>query len=195
MFNACDGGMSDKQGMTLIEVLIALVIGIGVVSGLTAAYLTIQKNYSLFMERMNISQDSHAAAQLFTQLIQNAIKIYPYYDSDNKSGSDAITVEYTDFTETELGIYKKESYFIGKTKRYDKKQHAIFALYKRDEHGKKMEMIEGIDMMKILYSYIENDRMVDRSFFASQRPVGIAIRLNHIALHLVTKQNIYVALR
>jgi hypothetical protein len=54
-----------------------------------------------------------------------------------------------------------DSYYIAKTTRKDKKGNFIYALYHEDIHARKLEIVEGVEDMKISYGVLENNHLTE----------------------------------
>jgi hypothetical protein len=58
--------------------------------------------------------------------------------------------------QAEIGYLESNTYFVGKTARKDELGHWIFALYKRDLKGRRKELVEGIEKMKLRFFQLES---------------------------------------
>lgn len=101
---------------------------------------------------------------------------------------------------SQVNLYQHESYYIERTNRYDEYHQMIDAFYRKNKDGKKTEMIEGINDMKIFYSIIKDGNMTDiptGHFYETGDITGISILLKHASLierGLNKAQYIYVAI-
>lgn len=100
---------------------------------------------------------------------------------------------------SEVNSYQHESYYIGSTQRFDNHHQVINALYRINKKGKKTEIIEGINDMKIGYSVLKEGVMIDQPILYEDETItGVAISLKHVSLiepSLSKKQYSYVAIR
>lgn len=105
------------KGITLIELMIALLMSSLILSGLTMIYLACDKNQKTQSALLTIQENSRISMQLFNEAFQTAgyigcakltdqfpvtnnlsiqftaaTKIKPYKDNEKKSGSDAISI-------------------------------------------------------------------------------------------------------
>jgi competence protein ComGC len=119
------------HGTTLIELMIALMISILIIGSVTEIYLATQA----------IQQNQIA----MTTIVENS----------------RIAKNFLKSTVAQIKQYDQNSYFIGKTDRFDAKGDAIYALYHQDSHAKKMELVEGVNKMKIKYAVLKNNELVE----------------------------------
>ena len=115
---------------------------------------------------------------------QKIVSVYPLHDQYKQ--------------DAELGHFIMNHYFISKTNRVDEKKKPLYALFLRDIHQQTMELVEGADQMKIIYSVNQNGELVDQ--VSSQisdwsKVVGVAIELFVSSAQIKKTWPLYVALR
>jgi type IV pilus assembly protein PilW len=102
---------------------------------------------------------------------------------------------------SEVGRFEVNTYFIGKTPYQTTKGLPIYALYRKDIHSYKTELVQGVNDMKIHYGIIDNGRLVEHpANEISDSPivlsVSIKLTFNSIdALKLSKNEYSYVTLR
>ncbi len=93
---------------------------------------------------------------------------------------------------SQINTYQRDSYYIGNTHRFDQHHQMIYALY-QIKNGKKTEIMEGINDMKITVSMLKEGVMIDQPLTTlTEDVVGISIALKH---DLNKIQYSYVAIR
>jgi len=101
---------------------------------------------------------------------------------------------------SEINKLEMEAFFIGKTKRFNEKHNAIYAFYSKDMSGKKTEWIENVSQMKIFFSVLQHNRLVDYPIASIKNAddiKGVSFDLDLILrskTELHKNWNIYVAL-
>lgn len=98
----------------------------------------------------------------------------------------------------EVSLFKKESYFIADTGRLDETGKTVYALYMKDNHGRKTELVEGIDQMEIYYDVAGNNHLSERSgreLASDDVVMGVGLKLRFISFSLQKTGYIYAALR
>ncbi len=264
-------------GMTLIELMLAIIISLLILSILSTIYLVTEKNNSTQIAMSHIQENSRIATHwLSTNLraagylgcakltddfplinyppyaLTPANKISSYRGEEMKSNSDAITIlnasvssatlvmpmhsystlylsakphfsegdvllisdcksaeiflvkeasvvnqgvqkittkkplhtQYQQYAE--VSQFESNTYFIGKTNRQYPNGASIYALYIKDIHQQKIELVEGLEDMKINYAINDNEI------------AGVSITLLLSSLNdflLQRKWSVYVALR
>lgn len=98
----------------------------------------------------------------------------------------------------EIGRLIINRYFIAKTKRTDLYGHPIYALYVRDIHERKTELVEGVNQMQLTYLVKTNNRLMDvaaNSINDWAKVVGVNINLTLVSSSLKKHWYSDVALR
>lgn len=101
----------------------------------------------------------------------------------------------------EISEYFTNSYFISKTDRNNADGSKLYALYVKDIHGRKEELVEGICNMRILYSILKDEQIFNVSEsqvadWSLVRGVSFSLELNSVGkFHLKKEFYLYVALR
>lgn len=92
--------------------------------------------------------------------------------------------------DAEVRLFEVNKYFVAKTSRYDSNGLPIYALYLKDIYSRKTELIEGVDDMKIQYTY---SQMSDKNQIRGVNLSFVLGSLNNFKLK--KKIYSYVALR
>lgn len=101
---------------------------------------------------------------------------------------------------SEVNKLDVQAYFVGLTKRMDKDHHPISALFLKNNAGKKQELVENISNMKIYFSQIENNRLIEHALneltdSSDIKNISFIIDLtSNTGLDLHKKRYVYVAL-
>jgi hypothetical protein len=181
------------KGTTLIELMLALFISTLILSSIIGIYVATQSVQQMQIALTTLVENSHLAFSFLTSDIKKENKIQPYFNSEIKKGSMAFTVRHEIKNEI-------NTYFIGKTKRNDARGNFIYALYQLDNQHRKLELVEGINDMKIQYTLLENNKMIERSaeeINNKSKIIGLSIMLTLTSLNTVPLQKneyMYVSL-
>lgn len=92
-----------------------------------------------------------------------------------------------------------ESYYIGKTDRLDKYHQTVYALFSKDIYGNKVELVEGVSKMKISFTTIEDNLLIEhpiKELTNSAEIKGISFVFDVVAssIQLHKKWYLYVVL-
>lgn len=164
---------------SIIELLLTLFLGSLLFLELSQIYLHIKSNLRLQRAMIQIQEDgrfivntldrrirmagyarcssktdinqAQAIIGYTTKNIQDHFKIEPI------SGSDIIVIGECIHYQSKIQFIKKV-YFVGDTHRKNVRGQSITALFQQVVSGKRQELIEGVDKMKILYGVMSNDR-------------------------------------
>ncbi|MCE3239302.1 MAG: hypothetical protein K0R24_2283 [Gammaproteobacteria bacterium] len=157
--------------------MIALTLSLLILTSLSAVYLATQHSQQTQTAIITLIENSRIAKSF----LKSALKNHPL--ENNK-----------------LGI---NYYFIEKTNRKDTVGAAIYALYYQDTTSKpfkKIELVEGINEMKIKYTVLENHQLVEYpadQITESSKVRAVSIKLLFSSLnqaHLKKSEYLYVAL-
>lgn len=240
-------------GLTLLELMLAILIGSLILCLSCAFYLGVQKSIAMHDALTNMQDNARIVSQLLrTEIFRAGFvvhedSIHSYHGSDMKPGTEGLTIkgagtntvsvvamknptelilsDVSHFTVgdalvifdanqyeifnvkevdakdkkliaekplknffeaySEVSEYVANTYNIQKTDRKNADGTILYALYMIDIHGHKNEIAEGISDMKISYSVLDNDHLIN--FSASQiidwsmvRGVTIAFLLNSL---------------
>ncbi|MCD6038674.1 MAG: hypothetical protein K0S27_74 [Gammaproteobacteria bacterium] len=92
------------------------------------------------------------------------------------------------------------TYFIGKTPRYTAFNDPIYALYRLDQRSHKKELVEGVNNMKIDFTEVKNNQVVERpskEMNPESQIIGVSIMLTFVSLNafrLQKNEYIYVSI-
>ncbi len=110
--------MKHIAGVTMLELLCSLMISVIIVSGLTSIYGITQQHFKLQTALLGLTENSRIMEQLWMTVIRSAVyqgclkmkkaNITPYYASDVKPGTDAITIRYADTMGDDLLLDMKD---------------------------------------------------------------------------------------
>lgn len=101
----------------------------------------------------------------------------------------------------EVTPYFIDSYYVSKTDRVNQDGSKLYALYVKDIHGRKTELVEGVSDMKISYSVLENHYLKNISqndIVDWTEVVGLSITLQFNSLNasnIKKEAYVYIALR
>ena len=156
-------------GVTLIELLLSLTLSCIILSGMMEIYLITQKNYATLTAFKTIQDNSNIAIQVLSQSIREAAPLASFDMKNNR-----ITL---------INQSQEKTYFI------DKK-----SLFLKEKNSNKIELIDGIESMKIMYDVLLNEEVIERSaekIEQNAKIVGVSITL----MMSNKKEYLYVALR
>jgi hypothetical protein len=251
------------NGMTMLELMIAVFLSVFILLSLMSLYFGVQKNILMNAALMNIQNNIRVTSQILRKAVLNAglviseNPLHSYESPDMKTTTEAFTVRgansdtvnvitpmknlneicvtntsrfsvgdtlviddaktYDTFIvkdiknnfiitqdplqkryqkNAEVAAYFMDSYYIGKTNRFNRDGSKLYALYVEDIHGRKTELVEGVSNMKISYSVLYHDvlKNVSQSEVSDWSQVrGISITLELTSLNASTlKKEAYV---
>ncbi len=260
---------SNNVGLTLLELLIAILLSGFIIYIAMWFYVSIQKNIAMHDALMNMQNNMRMVTQLLRTDIMHAgfaeghEKIHSYVGPEIKQGTDAFTIfganvntvdvikmenvdtfVLTDVSHfavgdtlavfdansyeifkvkevllknniiisekplqkiypphAEVSVYDSNTYYIAKTDRKNADGSLLYALYVKDIHSHKTELLEGFSNMKISYSVLENDDIQNVSSeqvvdWTNVRGISIAFELCSLNRFSLKKEVfLYVALR
>jgi hypothetical protein len=152
--------------------MVALTLSLLILSSLSAIYLATQHSQQTQTAIITLIENSRIAKSFLKSAIKN----------------NTLEIKY---------------YFIEKTNRKDATGAPIYALYHQDTTSKpfkKIELVEGVNEMKVKYTVLENHQLVE--YFPNQitdesKVKGVSIKLLFSSLnqtHLEKSEYVYVAL-
>lgn len=110
--------MNKIAGITIVELLISLMVSVLIIMSLTSIYWLTQKHFRLQTALVSFTENSYIAEQLWMTVLRSVvyngclkiekISITPYYSSEVKEGTDAITIHYADTIGDDLLFDMKE---------------------------------------------------------------------------------------
>lgn len=183
------------KGATLIELLLALFISTLILSTLIEVYIATQSISQTQCAISNIMVNSHIAFHLLKSDLKSGAenKVQPYYDAKMKPNSMGFTVQHVE-------THEVNTYFVSKTLRINDRGEAIYALYQLNKNKYKRELVEGIHDMKIQYSILKNNRIIEvnsSELNSESKIIGISIMLTFSSLNKFSLQKnefMYVSL-
>lgn len=183
------------KGATLIELMLALFISTLILSGLIEVYLATQSISQTQCALSTIMINSHIAFNFLRTDLKtgNENNIQSYYDIKIKAGSMGFTVQHLD-------SHKVNTYFVAKTMRINDRDEAIYALYQLDTEKHKRELVEGVNDMKIQYSILKNNKIIEinaNEINKESKIIGMSIMLTFASLNEFSLQKnefMYVSL-
>ncbi len=157
--------------------MIGLTLSFLILSSLSAIYLATQHSQQTQTAIITLIENSRIAKSFLKSALKN-----------NKLENNKLEIKY---------------YFIEKTNRKDETGAPVYALYRQDTTSKpfkKIELVEGVNEMKMKYAVLENHQLVE--YPADQitdysKIRGISIKLLFSSLnqtHLEKSEYVYVAL-
>jgi len=97
----------------------------------------------------------------------------------------------------EINILEINSYFVSNTGRVDEHNQPIYALHIKDILGETTELAEGVDRMKVFFTRVENNKLVEypaSDIADASEIVGVSLAFELAAAGLKKNWNLYVAL-
>lgn len=137
------------SGITLIELMLAMMISLFILSVLSFTYVTTMKNHQKQTALNNIQENGRMALQLLQTAVQSA---------DHLMGLDHAVILYQ--FNPESNRLEEIRYFTQETTRKSERGRPVFALYMKNTQKNKIELVEGIDEMQIQYDVDEEGEIV-----------------------------------
>ncbi|GEM_PF-5518852 len=183
------------KGATLIELMLALFISTLILSSLIEVYIATQSISQTQCALSTIMINSHIAFNFLRSDLKSSTenKVQPFYDAKMKETSMGFTVQ-------NVATHAVNSYFVDKTMRIDDRGESIYALYQLDTEKHKRELVEGINDMKIQYTILKNNKIIETNadeINSESKIIGITIMLTFSSLNefaLQKNEFIYVSL-
>lgn len=172
------------KGTTLIELMLALFISTLILSSLIEVYIATQSINQTQCALSTIMVNSHIAFNFLKSDLKSGTdnKVQPYYDAKIKADSMGLTVQH-------VATNKINTYFVDKTLRINDRGESIYALYQLDTKNHKQELVEGINDMKIQYSILKNNKIIEINadeINNKSKIIGVSIMLTFASLNEFT---------
>lgn len=170
-----------SRGATLIELMLALMISMIILSSLIEIFISTQSVTQTQRAISTIMMNSDIAFHCIKSDLKSDSSIYltPFYNAQMKSQSMAFTINH-------IKINQKNTYFIGKTFRINALEEPIYALYKIDNNHRKQELVEGINNMMIRYYVLINNQVREiqpNEINQQSKIMGVSITLTLTSLN------------
>lgn len=168
--------MNTQSGMSLVEVMLAMLLGLFLIAGFIQIYLSTQKTFYMQQALTELQENGRFAAHFLSENIRMAG--YAYCDTKEKfvntdlalqgydktlpiflnaqlvkAGADTILIG-SCATRDEKNTFEQFALFVGPTGRKNKLGKTIYALYEKSVSGPKHELVAGVEDMKISYGVV-----------------------------------------
>ena len=147
-------------GLTLIEMMMAMTISLLLVSLILAMYLAAERSYELQLALSHIQHNARRAITILRNEFHKAGEAG--YPNNTISGDEnSITIHALEFPgSSKKGMENsRNTFFIAKTKRFDRSGLPVYALYLKDTNHHKMELVAGISRIRFSYTLFENGKI------------------------------------
>ena len=144
-----------KNGFSLLEIMIALSIGLVLIGTLLMIVSQTRASYNVVTALANIQENGRFAFVFLSNAIQRAktILVYPHdhlpinFQGQVISGSDVLVVQHEQ---------DREAYFVANTHRLNERGQSIYALYEKKYlpgvETMRRELVSGVDSMHIYFN-------------------------------------------
>lgn len=171
--------MLSEKGHGFLELLLSLALSSGVVLGLIALYIHVERSVQQQTEIMVVQEHARLAVNTLIQAIERAGQHHclPFSTFDPKSAIHSLSVEEArtlwrvrilpESEAVELGSclefpegarYVKTLYYLSNTSRKDANGQTVKALYQKQEGTRAQEVVPGIDQWTLRYGVMTADQ-------------------------------------
>ena len=210
-----NGRLRAEQGLSLLECVLALALGVGLIYSVSTIYLSLNKAYTLQLGFIDIQQNARIASVYLARAVHTAglnicsghihinkqamrlsdPYLIRYLARSKKRASDALTIQSSQRIKGRC-MSVDRVFFVANTRRVNKQGEAIYALYEKKGRSPRTELVEPVVGMHVKYrQWIKHQRSValrDRSSVTDWEQVkAVLVELLFSSNRLIVNKQAY----